>query len=375
MIINQFVGKRDFTFKILQKTLTTDLKTKIYKNIFEKQAFYYKIRKIFQPSKDVMKRFNLLNITIFLLIFSSVIYAQKDDEVSVSPKLTRESVTKKCKNLELGEVVFYFRPKYPAEARSARIGGTVEVEVNVDERGTVNGIINVKGHELLQKTAREAAAKARFTPTLCDGQPARINAFIVYNFLPYIITDNYFTPKKIEDYSDISNESVFYEPIFSLTENYKLTFGYGDKNFHSNAPLTKGDFAHFLRLTLDFLNQRAVIANKNPGEIELYSPYNPHTTRSMNDIKDFDQKYPYSESVKLLLTRYGISLVDENKNLNGKLPSTQNEVIELWKQIFGQDAVPVNFQKIKVGDKILTRGEFSLFLYESLYVLTYKVLP
>ncbi len=161
-----------------------------------------------------------------------------------------------------------------------------------------------------------------------------------------------------------------------MTENYQLAFGFADKNFHADAPLTRSDFAHSLRLTLDLLSERAKIVNKTPAKIGLFYPLNPQKIISADKIKDIDKKKnPYFDSVKILLEKYQIVLVDGNRNFNGNLPQTQNETIDLWTKIFGAEAVPVNFERIKKGDRIFTRGEFALFLQESLNVLTYKVLP
>jgi hypothetical protein len=49
-------------------------------------------------------------------------------------------------------------------------------------------------------------------------------------------------------------------------------------------------------------------------------------------------------------------------------------LLDLWAEIFGAEAVPINFE-LTNGDKIIMRGEFALFLQESVGVLTYKVLP
>ncbi|MDQ3321472.1 MAG: hypothetical protein M3525_03290 [Acidobacteriota bacterium] len=138
--------------------------------------------------------------------------------------------------------------------------------------------------------------------------------------------------------------------------------------------MTRGDFAHFLRLSLDLLSERAKIAGKIPHRIGLFSPHNPQNLKGANDIKKLDKKEPFADSVKLLLLNYEIALVGEKKEFSGKSPISQNEVIEIWTKIFGADAVPVNF-KPETGGRIMTRGEFALFLQESFGVLTYKVLP
>lgn len=322
-----------------------------------------------------MKFFIRLQLLTIILILSSTLFAQKKAEVEVSPNINTQTILKKCKTLELGKVLVSQKPVYPEEARSARISGKVEIQVKVDEKGNVSEILNVKGNELLKESAKNAALQSKFTPTICDGQAAQIDAVITYNYIPFVITDEYFVPEKIEDFADVKNEINYYESILFITENYNLAFGYGDKKFHPDAPLTKGDFAHFLRLTLDMLQKRSELANKLPHDIGLFYSYNPQKIKSIDEIKDINEKLPYSTSIDLLLKNYGIGIVDDNLKFNGKFPLTQNEVIEYWTKIFGQDTVPINFARITNGDKILTRGEFALFLQESLYVLTYKVLP
>jgi TonB family protein len=322
-----------------------------------------------------MKTAAVSKIFCLILVFSSSYAAQKNDEVIVSPQLDKHTIGIECRELDPGKIVFYHRPEYPPEAGAARIGGTVEVLIKIDTRGFVESIENVTGHSLLQPAARLAATKAKFTPTVCDGRTAAVKALLIYNFIPYIITDNYFIPTGIEGFTDISKESDYFESVLFLTENYRLAFGYGDRKFHPDAPLTKGDFAHFLRLTLDMLSRHAEIADKDPKKLELYFPYNPQKLRSPDEINNLPDKSPYAESVRHLAAGYEIYLVEDGKSFQGKYPLSYNQVIAIWEKIFGKDAVPLHFQTKTIGDKLFTRGEFSLFLQETLYVLTYKVLP
>ncbi len=319
------------------------------------------------------KLFNLVLLTLFLVPVS--IFAQEKDNINATSQIVTENISKSCKELDLGKNTQLQSPFYPTEAKTARIGGSVQIKVLINEDGKVEKILDSKGNKLLIPSAQESALKAEFTPTICDGVVIKTNGIITYNFIPIVFTENYFIPQSIEDFSDVSEGSNYYESILYLTENYKLTFGYADKKFHMNAPLTKGDFIHFLRLTLDFLQKRAEMSNKIPLEIGLYSQYNPQKIKSPREIKDLEKSQPYSESTEFLVSKYNISLINDEKELRGKLPLTQNEVINFWRKIFGKEAVPVNFKQIKTGDRIFTRGEFALFLQESLYVLTYKVLP
>ena len=317
----------------------------------------------------------VMSVVLLVLLTISNSQAQKKAEVQVVPKTSPESITKTCKTLVLGKITNNPKPDYPDEAKKSYVGGTVEVVVKIDEKGKVTEVEKVTGNTALHGAAVAAALKAKFSPTMCDGAEARISGVIVYNFLPYPFTDAYFTPTKIEDLTDIAKDSEYFETLLDLTENYKLAYGFADKQFHPNAPVSRGDFAHSLRLTLDLLSERAKIAGKLPRDIGLFSPMNPQAINSAEKIADLDAKQPYSESVKTLLTKYDISLLDTQNKFQGNLPLTNNELIELWTTIFGAEAVSVNFEKTASGDRIITRGEFALFLQESLRVLTYKVLP
>lgn len=313
---------------------------------------------------------------LIIILFSfALAEAQNKAQVEVLPKILATDLLKSCKNFQYGKIVFYQKPDYPNEAKNTQIGGIVEVTVKVDEKGRILEVEKITGNRLLQGAAAQSAIRGKFTPTFCDGKSISISALMIYNFIPQAFGGNYFHPTKIEDFPDIAPDSQFYEPILYLTENFKLAFGYSDKKFHPEAPLTRGDFANFLRLTLDLLSQRAKMSNRNPRQIGLFSPYNPQKITSAGKIPGFKDKQPFSESVKILLQNYEIALLDKDNNFQGSAPMTDNETIELWTKIFGADAVPINFMQVKNAESFITRGEFALFLSESLEILTYKVLP
>ncbi len=317
----------------------------------------------------------LFQSALCLLIFCSAVSAQ---QASKGIKVSREVLagpTGGCSNLTVGKAALSVPPKYPDEARTARLGGRVKVSLLIDEKGGVSKILGIEGHKLLKRAATDAALKIKFTPTKCDGVPISVKGLVVYRFSPYVFTESYFVPDSIEGFLDIDRDSDYYEPILYLTENYKLAFGFRDKKFHVSSPITRGEFAHFLRNTLDLLRKRAALAKKDPEQLDLYRSYNPRKIEFAKEIVDLNPDSPYAESLDVLISKYDIAFVDNEKRFVGNLPMTHNEVLAGWGRIFGSDALPVNFEKIKEGDRILSRGEFALFLQESLYVLTYKVLP
>lgn len=313
--------------------------------------------------------------SLSVFIFCDNLAAQKKDRVEADQKLLTDTRGKVCQDFKPGRIINFPKPVYPAEAKTARAGGTIRTIVKIDESGNVAEIERIEGLKILQAAATDAARKAKFKPTVCNGTATAITAVFTYNFIPFVAAERYFTPTKIEEFTDLKSDSTYYEAISNLTENYRFAFGYADKKFYPDAPLTRGDFAHFLRLSLDLLSTRATAAKKFPREIRLFYPHNPQKLLTANSIKDLKPEAAFYDSVKTLLLKYDIALTNDKNEFQGKLYLTNNEIIDWWAKIFGEDSIPVNFARIPDDDRIISRGEFALFLQESLQVLTYKVLP
>lgn len=304
-----------------------------------------------------------LNIFWILLICSMVTFGQKTDNKSLSSKNSN------CKVFLNGNLLNNPKPVYPLEAKTAGVNGKVEVVVEIDETGNVIGIESTNGNELLTPAAIEAAKQAKFSPTTCEGKATKTIGIINFNFAPITLVSEFFKPTKIEDFSDVDSENSYYEAILFLTENYKLAFGYADQKFHSEMPLRKADFAYFLYQTLEMLDSKAEFAKKFPEDIGLYQSYNPHNLKEI----EMNPTAPEAESLKILSEKYHIILANEAGIFDSDKLLNQSEIIKIWQDIFGEETVPVNFSK--TSEKEMTRGEFSLFLKETLDVLTYKVLP
>lgn len=83
-----------------------------------------------------------------------------------------------------GKAITLPKPAYPPAALAVRAGGTVTVQVTIDEEGLVNSAAAVSGHPLLRAAAVEAARGAVFSPTTLSGVPVKISGVVVYNFIP-----------------------------------------------------------------------------------------------------------------------------------------------------------------------------------------------
>lgn len=93
------------------------------------------------------------------------------------PKLTTVSL-----GVINGKATSMPKPSYPAPAIAVGAKGSVQVQVLIDETGSVVSAKAVSGHPLLRDAAERAARNARFTPTLLSKVPVKVNGLIVYNF-------------------------------------------------------------------------------------------------------------------------------------------------------------------------------------------------
>ena len=71
-------------------------------------------------------------------------------------------------------------PKYPSDVHAS---GTVSVEVTIDENGNVISATAMSGHPLLLAAAVDAARRAKFSPTLLNGKPAKVTGTLTYKFV------------------------------------------------------------------------------------------------------------------------------------------------------------------------------------------------
>lgn len=76
-------------------------------------------------------------------------------------------------------------PKYPPAARAAKVGGSVKIQVLINEIGRVVFAKGIGGgHQLLQASAVEAVRAAKFKPPTLKGLPVKVSGIVVYNFVP-----------------------------------------------------------------------------------------------------------------------------------------------------------------------------------------------
>lgn len=75
-------------------------------------------------------------------------------------------------------------PVYPAVAKSARVGGTVQVELTIDADGKVADARVVKSVPLLDQAALDAVKQWEYTPTRVKGVAVPVIVNVAINFRP-----------------------------------------------------------------------------------------------------------------------------------------------------------------------------------------------
>ena len=100
--------------------------------------------------------------------------------VPVTPKPT---TVRQPSTVLISHAISLPQPQYPQLAKQIRAQGSVNIQILVDEQGRVISAQAVNGHPLLLSAAKEAALRARFTPTMLSGQAVKVQGVITYNFV------------------------------------------------------------------------------------------------------------------------------------------------------------------------------------------------
>jgi len=105
------------------------------------------------------------------------------EEKAPEPAVVKPPTTLRVASTILnGKAVTLPQPPYPIIAKQAHVQGPVSIQILVSEEGKVLSAQAVSGNAMLISAAKEAALRARFTPTILNGQPVKIQGVITYNF-------------------------------------------------------------------------------------------------------------------------------------------------------------------------------------------------
>ena len=121
---------------------------------------------------------------------SCLAYETRNDAIFAELKSIQEQFAPPTDFLDVmdilnGKAISLPKPEYSPDARARRLSGTVVVRVEIDEEGKVLSAKDIcQGPPFLSEASVNSALKARFTPTLLNGQPIKVTGVIQYNFIP-----------------------------------------------------------------------------------------------------------------------------------------------------------------------------------------------
>jgi len=109
--------------------------------------------------------------------------SKQEEKGAEGDKLKTVAKDSECDEITHPEVIQKVNPRYPEEARKAKIMGKVIVETVINEEGTIAAIEVVESpDELLSEAAVEAVRQWTFEPALCDGRPVGVYYNITLKF-------------------------------------------------------------------------------------------------------------------------------------------------------------------------------------------------
>ena len=157
------------------------------------------------------------------LIILSPLQAEQQGR-SEAPKQGRPEaprIVRKPNNALQASAINRVEALYPPSAVTARIFGTVLVEVSIDESGNVSSARALSGHPLLKDAAVDAARGWTFKPTIVQGNPVKVVGTLTFNFnLPdYIVRDRTIERLKRQIAINPENPKLYFQIGRAYEEN------------------------------------------------------------------------------------------------------------------------------------------------------------
>lgn len=104
------------------------------------------------------------------------------DKAPEPPPVKPPTTLRVASTILSGRAISLPQPPYPIIAKQAHVQGPVSIQILVNEEGKVLSAQVVSGNAMLSSAAKDAAMRARFSPTMLNGTPVKIQGVITYNF-------------------------------------------------------------------------------------------------------------------------------------------------------------------------------------------------
>ncbi len=176
--------------------------------------------------------------------------------------------------------------------------------------------------------------------------------------------DNDANITSVSQFKDVKPTDDYFMALQSLTERYGIVVAYKDGNFHSEIPLSRGQFAMFLDRGLGRILELATsVKYKN-----VYKQFSANNLRlsSVSKIKDLSPSSPYYQAVKSLTERYGINFVDADGKFRPEKPVTEKELQDWLDGVF-------NISKSSITNKNINRGQFVMKFDSTLETINLRI--
>jgi len=183
-------SKKDFNRAISDYDKTIELNPKDSQAYFNRGESYEKMGSAQKAITDYQKAVELdadneaakNNLQRLEAEQAKILLEQKKKEEAAKPVETPAMP----QSLDLGQLnnfaVKLITPVYPEIAKKMNVGGSVLVQISLDEEGNVVAAQATTGQKILRAACEEAARKSKFKPTLFNNQPIKAIGFITYNF-------------------------------------------------------------------------------------------------------------------------------------------------------------------------------------------------
>lgn len=113
---------------------------------------------------------------------SSVINVVKDLSAA-EPRIATQKVSVSS-GVAQGMLVHRVAPQYPAQAKQARLQGTVVLQAVIGKDGSVTSVRALKGNPVLTQAAIDAVKQWRYRPYALNGEPVEADTQISVTFSP-----------------------------------------------------------------------------------------------------------------------------------------------------------------------------------------------
>ncbi len=111
-----------------------------------------------------------------------IVTSRHEDQIQVAVMLSTPQTIRVGGNVQSANLIRQVRPKYPPEAKQARIQGLVRFNAIIGRDGTIQNLEVVEGPPELVPAAMDAVKQWEYKPTLLNGAPVEVITTIDVNF-------------------------------------------------------------------------------------------------------------------------------------------------------------------------------------------------